>query len=83
MSIYNQFNDQRHAQIKNTFDAKMHKIDKLKAKAPRAEDDPKGEAEARANRHHLRVAAAEEYCDARKVISTYPQEIPEGKPRRK
>lgn len=81
MSIYNQFNEQRGIQIKNTFDAKMRKIDQLKTHAPSAETDPEGEAKARANRHHLRVSAAEEFCDARKVIRSY-QEQPNGKAKR-
>jgi hypothetical protein len=79
MSVYTQFNQQREIQIKNTFDAKMHKIDKLKTHAP---TDPGGEAQARAERHRLRVAAAEEFCDARrilhKVYGLY-QEKPDGK----
>jgi hypothetical protein len=74
MTIYTQFNQQREAQIKQTFDAKMHKIDKLKTKAP---TEPEGEAQARAERHRLRVAAAEEFCDARrilhKVYGLYPE----------
>ena len=68
MSIYDQFNKQRSIQIQQTFDAKMHRIDKLKAKAPTAEEDPEGEARERANRHRLRVAAAEEFCDARRTL---------------
>ena len=40
----------------------MRKIDQLKAHAPDAESNPEGEAKAREIRHHLRVAAAEEYC---------------------
>ena len=86
MSVYRQFNEQRQTQIKQTFDAKMHKIDQMKAKAPKAQHDPEGEARARANRHHLRVAAAEEFCDARKVIrnhyDAYAQEQPNGKRKR-
>ena len=68
MSIYNQFNEQRGIQIKGTFDAKMKRIDKMKAQAPKAEDDPEGEARARAHRHQLRVAAAEEFCDSRRTL---------------
>lgn len=68
MSIYKQFSEQRGIQIKQTFDAKMHKIDKLKEKAPKADVDPEGEARERANRHKLRVAAAEEFCDARRTL---------------
>jgi len=59
MSVYKQFLEQRQIQIKNTFDAKMRKIDQLKAHAP---TDPEGEAQARAQRHRLRLNAAEEYC---------------------
>ena len=69
MSIYHQFVHQRHAQIKDTFDSKMSKIDKLKESAPKAEDDPNAEAAARAHRHKLRVEAATEYCDARKILN--------------
>ena len=65
MSIYNQFNEQRGIQIKNTFDAKMHKIDQLKAKSPKEGD---AEAACRAKRHELRIAAAEEFCDARRIL---------------
>ena len=79
MSIYTQFNQQREAQIRQTFDAKMHKIDQLKAKSPK-----EGEAEAacRAKRHELRVAAAEEFCDARRILKkTYQPytEMEDGK----
>ena len=62
MSVYKQFLEQRQIQIKNTFDAKMRKIDQLKAHAPDSTTDPEGEAQARAHRHHLRLNAAEEYC---------------------
>lgn len=65
-SVYHQVVHQRHAQIKDTFDAKMARIDKMKASAP---TDAKGEAEARANRHKLRVEAATEYCDARRTLN--------------
>ena len=68
MSVYNQFAQQRSIQIQNTFDAKMHRIDQMKAKAPSAENNPEGEARERANRHKLRVAAAEEFCDARRTL---------------
>ena len=40
----------------------------MKAKAPSAENNPEGEARERANRHKLRVAAAEEFCDARRTL---------------
>lgn len=66
MSIYHQVVHQRHAQIKDTFDQKMAKIDKLKATAP---TDEEGATAARAHRHKLRVEAAKEYCDARHTLN--------------